>query len=207
MTPDEYNDRLFYLIRGCAPEYGIPAEKADEKAAQMVGWCKALMDAYIPLRRNIETLPPIAEQARRIMQEPFAGARYVPQSAIVTGPHIGCATEGCLNICLTTEPSEARAMGWGEANTQPRTFYCHDCAADKFRKQQAIAESVPPLVSRDGDGLKIEDVLEVFKVELKEFLERAESTALAESDKTLFAYMKTCIEPPLTPAEHKQLDF
>lgn len=176
MTNEEYNDRLFSLIQRNAEWQNVPTFD-HQNAAKSVGiWCKALMDAYISLRQK--TVPPLT------------GPRDAPQ---VT-PMTHCAGVSCLNACLAYTEKVIASQGWHHIDG---IWYCPDC----WKMTQPA-----PTPDPDCDStLEFDRVASIVRMELKEFLERAETSSLSESDKTLFAFLLTCIEPPL-PAQRDPLE-
>lgn len=189
MSPQEYNDRLFVLIERCVTTLGItsPGTHTD-KAKRIASWCKALIDAWIPLCKKVPIAPYIG--AKSLHDDRTEKNSYIRQTPREFGPldpsqGITCATEGCLNACLTREPKEAFSMGWHKVETEPAIYYCHDCAAHKFG---------PPQLTQ-CDQLDPDDVAIIFKAELGNFLERAKNGSKVHTDQSFLEFLLAFVEP------------
>jgi hypothetical protein len=160
VSNEEYNNRLFCLFQANAewPYKSVPVLDVADGAKSIGVWCKALMDAYLPLRRRLEVLPPIAEPAR---------GRWMAQ-----------------NQLEQLKPAELADV--------PRDHY----AGSAGQPDQPMAlEAKPEPV---GD-YSYENIATIFKMELREILERAREGTQVAQDKNLFQYLLSCIEPPQLP--------
>lgn len=148
----------------------------------------------------------------RLWQLMVANAEYPFKGITVVNPDDGAKSMGLWCKALMDVYETMRRKGAdARMKAAGAGFTNYDAFNPNPADTAALADSGEvmryPLRPGIMDTVLYEQIASVFKVELKEFLERAETSSLSKSDKTLFAFLRTCIEPPEPATRDPLLDF